>query len=98
MKFSWDARKAKKNIKKHRVSFEEASTVFFDERAIEFFDPDHSEQEDRFLMLGLSGRLRVLVVSYCLRKKGSEIRVISARKATSKEQKVYNRGKNEKGI
>ena len=95
---SWDARKAKQNIKKHRVSFEEASTVFFDERAIEFFDPDHSEQEDRFLMLGLSGRLRVLVVSYCLRKKGSEIRVISARKATSKEQKVYNRGKNEKGI
>jgi len=98
IKLSWDARKAKQNIKKHRVSFEEASTVFFDERAIEFFDPDHSEQEDRFLMLGLSGRLRVLVVSYCLRKKGSEIRVISARKATSKEQKVYNRGKNEKGI
>jgi len=93
IKFSWDARKAKQNIKKHRLSFEEASTVFFDERAIEFFDPDHSEQEDRFLMLGLSCRLRVLVVSYCFRKKGSEIRIISARKATSKEQKVYNRGK-----
>ena len=93
IKFSWDARKAKQNLAKHKVSFEEASTVFFDERAIEFFDPDHSEQEDRFLMLGLSCRLRVLVVSYCFRKKGLEIRVISARKATSKEQKVYNRGK-----
>jgi len=93
IKFGWDARKAKQNIKKHSVSFEEASTVFFDERAIEFFDPDHSEQEDRFLMLGLSCRLRVLVVSYCFRKKGLEIRIISARRATSKEQKVYNRGK-----
>lgn len=93
IKFSWDARKAKQNLTKHKVSFEEASTVFFDERAIEFFDPDHSEQEDRFLMLGLSCRLRVLVVSYCFRKKGLEIRIISARRATSKEQKVYNRGK-----
>ncbi|MFQ6035981.1 MAG: BrnT family toxin [Sedimentisphaerales bacterium] len=93
IRFSWDAQKAKQNLAKHKVSFEEASTVFFDERAIEFFDPDHSEQEDRFLMLGLSCRLRVLVVSYCFRKKGLEIRIISARRATSKEQKVYNRGK-----
>jgi uncharacterized DUF497 family protein len=93
IKFSWDARKAKQNLKKHGVSFEEASTVFFDERAIEFFDPDHSEQEDRFLMLGLSCRFRTLVVSYCFRKKGLEIRIISARKATGKEQKVYDRGK-----
>jgi uncharacterized DUF497 family protein len=89
IRFSWDARKAKQNVKKHKVSFEEASTVFYDEKAIVFFDPDHSKKEDRFLMLGLSWRLRVLVVCYCLRKKGSEIRIISARKATKKEQKVY---------
>ena len=89
IKFSWDAQKAKRNLKKRSVSFEEASTVFFDERAIEFFDPDHSKDEDRFLMLGFSGRLRVLVVSYCLQKKGSEIRIISARRATKNEQKVY---------
>jgi len=89
VKFSWDARKAKQNIKKHKVSFEEASTVFYDERAIEFFDPDHSKKEDRFLMLGISWRLRVLVVSYCLRKEGSEIRIISARRATKNEEKVY---------
>jgi len=89
IKFSWDARKAKQNIKRHKVSFEEASTVFFDENAIEFFDPYHSKGEDRFLMLGLSWRLRLLVISYCLRKKGSEIRIISARKATKKETQVY---------
>ena len=89
IKFSWDAQKAKQNLKKHRVSFEEASTVFFDEKAIEFFDPDHSTDEDRFLVLGLSWRLRVVVVCYCLRKNGSEIRVVSARKATKKEEKVY---------
>ena len=89
IKFSWDAQKARQNLKKHRVSFEEASTVFFDEKAIEFFDPDHSKDEDRFLMLGLSWRLRVVVVCYCLRKNGSEIRVVSARKATKKEEKVY---------
>jgi len=89
--FSWDVRKAKKNMVKHRVSFKEASTVFYDENAIEFFDPDHSKAEDRFLMLGLSCRLRILVVSYCLRKEGSEIRGISARKATQKEQQMYSR-------
>lgn len=89
IQFSWDARKAKQNVKGHKVSFEEASTVFYDEKAIEFFDPDHSKEENRFLMLGVSWRLRVLVVCYYLRKKGSEIRIISARKATKKEQKVY---------
>lgn len=93
IKFSWDARKAKQNIQKHKVTFEEAATVFYDENAIEFFDPDHSQEEERFLMLGLSWRLRMMVVSYCLRKKGSEIRIISARKATKKEEKVYIEGK-----
>ena len=89
MKFSWDARKAKENVRKHKVYFEEASTVFFDERAREYFDPDHSENEDRFLILGISYRFRILVVSYCLRKRGSEIRIISGRRATKKEQQVY---------
>jgi len=89
IKFSWDARKSKQNIKKHKVSFEEAATVFYDENAIEFFDPDHSKDEDRFLILGLNFRLRVLVVSYCFREKGLQIRIISARRATKKEQKVY---------
>ena len=93
IEFSWDARKVRENLKKHKVSFEEASTVFYDENAIEFFDPEHSRDEERFLMLGLSGRLRIMVVSYCLRKGGSEIRVISARKATNKEEKVYIQGK-----
>ena len=87
--FSWDDDKAKQNRKKHKVSFEEASTVFFDENAVEYFDPDHSEDEDRFLMLGISCRLRVLVVCYCLRKDGSEIRIISARTTAKKEQRVY---------
>jgi uncharacterized DUF497 family protein len=87
--FSWDDRKNKANQKKHGVSFEEAETVFFDENAIEYFDPDHSEDEDRFLMLGLSYRLRILVVSYTLRKRGTEIRIISTKKATKKEQKEY---------
>ena len=89
IRFSWDARKVRQNVKSHKLSFEEASTVFSDDKAIEFFDPDHSKKEDRFLMLGVSWRLRVVVVCYCLRKKGSEIRIISARKAAKKEEKVY---------
>jgi len=93
IRFSWDEQKNRTNQKKHRVSFDEAQTVFFDENAIEYFDPDHSVDEDRFLMLGISFRLRVLVVSYSLRQRGSEIRIISARKATKKEQKVYFGGK-----
>jgi uncharacterized DUF497 family protein len=87
--FSWDDGKAKQNLKKHKVSFEEASTIFSDENAIEYFDPDHSKDEDRFLMLGISCHLRILVACYCLRKDGSEIRIISARTATKKEQRVY---------
>ena len=87
--FSWDDKKNDSNQKKHRVSFEEAQTVFFDENAIEFFDPDHSEKEDRFIMLGISNRLRILVVCYCFRRDASEIRIISARRAAKNEQKVY---------
>jgi len=91
MTFDWDTEKASQNLRKHKVSFEEASSVFFDEDALEFFDPDHSINEDRFLMLGLSFRLRLLVVVYCIRKKGRRIRIISARKATNNERKAYKR-------
>jgi len=87
--FSWNDRKNIANQKKHRISFEEAQSVFFDEHAIEYYDPDHSASEDRFLMLGHSYRVRILIVSYTLRKDGAEIRIISARKATKKEQKAY---------
>ena len=90
--FSWSERKNKANQKKHGISFEEAQTVFFDENAIEFSDPDHSEAEDRFLMLGLSVRLRILVICHCYHKSNYEIRIISARKATKQEQQNYSRG------
>ncbi len=75
-----------------------SQTVFFDENAVEYFDPDHSHDENRFLMLGFSYRLRVLSVCYCLRDNDSEIRIISARKATKREQKNILEENNEKGI
>ena len=96
--FSWDDKKNLLNQKKHGVSFEEAQTVFFDENALEYYDPDHSQDEDRYLLLGLSYRLRILVVSYCFRKNDSEIRIISARKATKKEQKAYTGESHEKRV
>ena len=92
MRFSWDEQKNRENQEKHGVSFEEAQTVFFDENALEFFDPDHSEDEDRFLMLGMSFRFRILLVCHCLRQSGNMIRIISARKATRKEQNRYEKG------
>lgn len=88
IRFVWDKKKALLNKRKHGISFEEAQTVFYDENAIEFFDPDHSETEDRFLILGLSARLRVLVVCHCLRE-NTVIRIISARKATRHEEQNY---------
>jgi uncharacterized DUF497 family protein len=91
IKFSWDARKARQNIKKHTVSFEEASTVFFDENARLIHDPGHSAQEDRFVLLGLSCKLRLLVVCHCYRGEERIIRIISARKADKQEQKQYER-------
>jgi uncharacterized DUF497 family protein len=87
--FSWDEQKNETNKKKHGVAFEEAQTVFSDENALEFPDPDHSEDESRFLMLGLSYKLRVLVVCHCVRTEELEIRIISARKATKKERQAY---------
>lgn len=89
--FEWDDKKNASNIRKHGVSFEEAQTVFFDENAIEFDDPDHSVQEERFILLGLSQSLKVLVVCHCYRSHVFKIRIISARKATKKEQSVYFR-------
>ncbi|MCK4564639.1 MAG: BrnT family toxin [Verrucomicrobia bacterium] len=89
IRFEWDKRKARENVRKHKVSFEEAQTVFLDENAIRFFDPDHSKDEDRFLMLGMSFTLRVLVVCHCHREEDSVIRIISARKADKREQADY---------
>lgn len=89
LKFEWDKNKAALNKRKHGISFEEASTVFYDDNALEFDDPDHSKDEDRFIMLGLSFKTRMLVVNHCLRKSGSIIRIISSRKATKKEARRY---------
>ena len=89
--FEWDSRKNASNKRKHGVSFEEAQTVFFDEKAIEFDDPDHSIQEEGFILLGLSQSLKVLVVCHCYRSDEYKVRIISARKATKKEQGVYFR-------
>jgi uncharacterized protein len=88
LKFEWDERKSADNERKHGVSFAEAQSVFYDENAMEFFDPDHSEGEDRFIILGVSAYLRVLVVCHCHRR-GKSIRIISARKADQKEEKDY---------
>jgi hypothetical protein len=87
----WDARKNTQNIKKHGVDFEEAKTVFYDPHAFQYYDPDHSEDEDRFLLLGLSARLNVLIVCHCFREKESVIRIISARKADKRERENYRR-------
>ena len=89
--FEWDDKKNASNERKHGVSFEDAQTVFFDENAIEFDDPDHSNQKERFILLGLSQSLKVLVVCHCHRSDESRIRIISARKATKKEQGAYFR-------
>jgi len=89
IKFKWDPRKDSANQRKHSVSFEEAQSVFFDENAVQFYDEHHSEQEDRFIMLGLSIRSRVLVVCHCERESGKVIRIISARKATRSERQYY---------
>ena len=91
IRFEWDRAKAALNKRKHGVSFEEAQTVFYDERAIEFFDPDHSDREDRFIMLGMSFNLRLLVVCHCIREARSVIRIISARRATRREAERYRR-------
>jgi uncharacterized DUF497 family protein len=90
LRFEWDARKASANLRKHGVSFEEARTVFLDENALLRPDEDHSDDEERFVLLGLSGRLRTLVVCHCYRQADAVIRVISARKANSDERQQYD--------
>ena len=87
--FEWDDRKNRANVKKHRVSFDEAETVFKDENALQYFDPDHSTGEDRFILLGLSTKLRTLVVCHCFRKSELVVRIISARRANKSEGRAY---------
>jgi len=90
IEFKWDENKAAINLEKHGVSFEEAQTVFYDEKAQLINDPDHSQDEDRFIILGFSIKLRILVVCHCYREDDSIIRIISARKANKKEQIQYS--------
>ncbi len=87
--FEWDDKKANSNLEKHGVAFEEAQSVFFDDLAIQYWDETNSKDEDRFLMLGLSNKLRILLVVHCFRESDSTIRIISARKATKNEMKEY---------
>lgn len=89
LKFEWDRRKETANRKKHGVSFAEAKTAFFDENARVIADPDHSDEEDRFILLGLSSQLRLLVVCHCYREDQDTIRIISARKASRSERREY---------
>lgn len=91
MKFEWDEDKSESNHKKHQVRFEEAQTVFLDPHAIDFYDEDHSENEDRFVRIGLSGKLNVILIVYCERN-DKHIRIISARKAVTEERKLYEKG------
>ena len=91
IRFEWDDKKSKSNKKKHKVSFEEAQTVFLDENAIRYYDPDHSQDEDRFIMLGMSLSLHVLVVCHCYRESDTVIRIITARKADKQEKQNYRR-------
>lgn len=88
--FEWDESKNRINKAKHGISFEEASTVFYDVNAILLDDPDHSESEDRFLILGISRRSHICIVSHCYRGKKEIIRIISARRATKRESDAYN--------
>lgn len=93
LRFAWDPTKNALNLKRHGISFVEAQTVFFDEAARVAEDPDHSDDEDRFVILGLSSKHRMLVVCHCYREDDEVIRLISARKATSTETAFYQRRK-----
>lgn len=93
LEFTWDQAKARANLKKHRVSFDEAQSVFFDDDARLLDDPDHSEDEDRFILLGMSTTPRLLVVVHAYRETGGLIRIISARKATPRERLAYTEGR-----
>jgi uncharacterized DUF497 family protein len=92
IQFEWDEKKNRANRKKHGVWFEEAQQVFDDLAALRYFDDEYSDEEDRFLMLGMSGSNRTLVVVFCERESPHVIRIISARKATKKEINAYEEG------
>ena len=87
MNFEWDPAKARRNRRKHRVSFQEAATVFGDPLAMTFLDPDHSTSEQRFITVGVSSTNRILIVAHADR--GENVRIISARRATQTERKYY---------
>ena len=89
IQFEWDAAKAKANLKKHKVSFDEAKSVFYDEFALQFFDEVHSSDEERFLMVGISSTTKLLIVCHCERHHGAVIRIISARPTTKRESAFY---------
>ena len=89
--FQWDEQKNKINQQKHVISFEEAESVLFDDYALQFWDEDHSQEEERFLLLGISSKMRRLLVVHCFREEDSIIRIISARKPTKNESKEYRR-------
>jgi uncharacterized DUF497 family protein len=88
-RFEWDPDKAASNVRKHAVSFDEAATAFSDEGALVIDDPDHSDEENRFILLGLSAKLRLLVVIHCYREQDEVIRIVSARKASRTESRQY---------
>lgn len=90
LKFEWDSKKARANLKKHGVAFAEAETVFLDEHALEIADPDDAGDEERFVIIGASASNSVLVVCHCYRERKSVIRLISARVATKREKASYN--------
>lgn len=90
LRFEWDRRKASDNVRKHRVSFDEAATAFSDDRALVIDDPDHhADEDDRLVLVGLSSKLRTLVVVHCYRESESVIRIISARRANQREESEY---------
>ena len=89
IKFEWDEAKAAANLKKHQVSFEEAKSIFYDEFGVQFFDDEHSKEEERFLMLGMSSGAKLLIVCHCERDEVATVRIISARKATKRESAFY---------
>jgi uncharacterized DUF497 family protein len=92
LRFDWDEKKNKSNRTKHGIWFEEAQTVFGDPHGRLFYDPEHSECEDRFILLGMSAAARILVVVHCHRDSNSVVRIVSARKATRKEARYYEEG------
>ena len=91
LRFQWDPKKDRQNQRNHNISFEEAETAFADEHGLLLADPDHSEDEERFILLGLSARLRLLIVCHTYREKDDVIRLISARKADRSERNQYSR-------